>query len=186
MTATSERESLLGSAWKLKAVVEEKDQQNAEALRALEQSVHHYRQAEDLALKCGADNLFYPAMNAMAVELRLGFLQGTPAALARDRVAATRQSLEAKTARDPDFWSAIGLAELQLLEALAAGQLTRALPATLERWRDLKARVNATWMWDSVLKQARFTVEPYRNQAALREKKAADDLLNELAKLAAG
>lgn len=48
------------------------------------------------------------------------------------------------------------------------------------------ARVNATWMWDSVLKQARFTVEPYRNQAAAPEKKAADDLLNELAKLAAG
>ena len=63
---------------------------------------------------------------------------------------------------------------------------TRALRSLIAEFSDLKARVPARTMWDSVHSEARFTLEPYLGIASAAEKKAASALLDALAAMAAG
>lgn len=211
---TVERESLLGSAWKRLAMLESRRNAKpnaspaangkrgakgrkkshadvhgnghgtSEVASALSHAFKHYRNAERLAIEHSADNLYYPAMNAIAVELRLAFESRAPISLDPDRVAAVRQSLLAKTTRDPDFWSVAGVCELHLFEALSNRGLARSLQPILTSFRDLNNRVNAPWLWNSVAAQARFTVAPYGELASGPEKLAARQLLDELSTMA--
>jgi tetratricopeptide (TPR) repeat protein len=181
---TVERESLLGSAHKRAALLYAKRRNAAAELASLRASAIHYAQAEEQARRSGADNLFYPAMNAIAVELRLALAQRQPIVLDAQRVSALRRSLQAKVERDPDFWSVAGVGELAMLEAMAGGRLAQVRDRVIAQLRDLAARVPAAWMWDSLLAQARFTLEPYARQSRADEKQAANTLLNELATLA--
>ena len=52
--------------------------------------------------------------------------------------------------------------------------------------RDLKSRVPAAWMWDSVYNEAQFTLLPYVAFAGGDEKRAAGELLDALKAMAAG
>jgi hypothetical protein len=72
-----------------------------------------------------------------------------------------------------------------VLTALAAGQLADAAPALVDAFGNLKARVPAPGMWDSVHADARFTLEPYGGIASAAEKKAAAALLDALQAMAA-
>ncbi len=181
---TVERESLLGSTHKRAALLHAKRRDHAAELAALRASSTHYAQAEAQARRTGADNLFYPAMNAIAVELRLALAQRQPIVLDAARVSGVRHSLQAKVERDPDFWSVAGVGELAMLEAMAAGRLADIRARVIAQVRDLAARVPAAWMWDSLLAQARFTLEPYARQSRAAEKQAAHALLAELTTLA--
>ena len=121
----------------------------------------HYGNAERLAREANADNLFYPAKNGISAELRLAFLERRPAELAVDRMRAVQESLARASSERPDFWSVVGQIELRVLVAVAAQQLAGESAALIAEFSDLKARVPARTMWDSVHSEARFTLEPY-------------------------
>ena len=198
---TVERESLLGSAYKRLVMIEGRaagpesaarrgrahgDAAAGERLEALRKMALHYGNAERLARAADADNLFYPAKNGISAELRLAFLERRPAELAVDRMRAVEESLARAATERPDFWSVVGQIELRVLEAVAAQQLADALPALIAAFSDLKARVPAKSMWDSVHAEARFTLEPYQGIASAAEQRAAGALLDALAGMAAG
>jgi len=178
---TVERESLLGSAWKRLVLASS----GAAAEQALQKMATHYGRAEALALAQGAPNLFYPAMSAIAGELRLAAMGGRAgAAIDAARFAAARQSLQAAATTAPDFWSVVGGVELQWMEAVAAGALAKAQAAVSAGFDDLAQRVPAPHLWRSVRDQALFVLEPYAKAAGGAEDKAARALLKQLDTLA--
>ena len=81
------------------------------------------------------------------------------------------------------FWSVVGLPELATLEALAAGDLARQLPAITAVYEDLHQRAGTAWMWASVADQAGFVLPRFAAgkgpQAA-----AAQELLQTLRRFA--
>jgi tetratricopeptide (TPR) repeat protein len=176
---TVERECLLGSAFKRLTIVEHRNGNQKEAVHALSQMVEHYGCAETIARKTGAENLFYPAMNCLAAELRLGALKEPPSlpTFEEARVRIIRDSLTRVSNSQPDFWSLAGLIELDMFVVLAKGNLADALPRILDAHRQLRERVSAPFLWDSVAAQARFTLEPYLKAAENAEASAARELL---------
>ena len=96
-----------------------------------------------------------------------------------------RESLERAATEQPDFWAVVGQIELRVLIALAAQQLSGVAPVLVDEFQNLKARVPAPGMWDSVHSEARFTIEPYLGIASAAEKKAATALLDALKAMAA-
>jgi CHAT domain-containing protein len=185
MKTTAERESLLGSAWKLLMMVENRARRRAAELQALKAVARHYAAAEALEIAAGSNQVFYPAMNGIAAELRLAFLQRRAPVLADARVAIVGDSLQAAATANPDFWCVAGQTELRMLQALARRELAGALRSLLDDFQDLRLRVPAPWMWDSVHKQARFTLEPYQAVAGTAERRAAVELLKVLKAMAA-
>src|SRR5690606_3680793 len=186
-----ERYSLLGSAWKRIAMIAAREgEPGEESVRetdALRQMLEAYGRAEELARTTSAANLYYPALNRIAAELRLAFLKGRLPSLDDARLAQARESLESQARHAPDFWSVAAQAELRLLEALAAGRLADAVPDIEAAWEDLNGRVPAPHCWDSVEAQARFVLSHYPRVKAGREaaeKKAAQRLLGMLGRYA--
>jgi CHAT domain-containing protein/surfactin synthase thioesterase subunit len=178
---TVERESLLGSAWKRLAMVDD-GQPGQDALRHM---VEHYARAEALAREQGATNLFYPIMNAMAGELRLAALRGQlGVALDGARVGAARQSLQDAVSRAPDFWSVVGLVELQWMQAVADKRLAAARASVANAFEDLAQRVPSPHLWKSARDQARFVLLPYAAAAGGAEAAAAKAVLKQLDALA--
>ena len=182
---TIERTSLLGSAYKRLTMVEWRSGRKGEAGKALKAAVAHYAAAEGMARKAGADNLFYPAKNCISCELRASFLDSGTVSISEERIRDVRESLRKAATDNPDFWSVVGQTELRILSALAAGNLASAEPAVTDTLRELKARVPATGMWDSVYNEAQFTLEPYQALASGDEKRAAGELLAVLKGMAA-
>jgi len=107
------------------------------------------------------------------------------AELAVDRMRAVQESLARAASERPDFWSVVGQIELRVLVAVASKCLAAGVGELVADFRDLKARVPARSMWDSVNSEARFTLEPYEASAAPAEQAAAKALLDALAALAA-
>jgi hypothetical protein len=178
---TVERESLLGSAWKRLAMIDE----GKAAQEALRHMVEHYARAEVLGRDEGASNLFYPIMNGMAGELRLAALRGqTGVELDGARVGAARQSLQDAVNRAPDFWSVVGLVELQWLQAAAAKRLAAARDSVAEGFEDLAQRVPSPHLWKSARDQAHFVLLPYAAAAGGAEAAAAKAVLKQLDDLA--
>jgi len=194
---TVEREALLGSAYKRLVMIESRADAPARGARSRSQATAgdrlaalramalHYGNAERLAREANADNLYYPAKNGISAEIRLAFLERRPAELAVDRMRAVQESLARAASQSPDFWSVVGLIELRVLEAVAAQRLADTSGALIAEFSDLKARVPARAMWDSVHSEARFTLEPYLGIASAAEKRAAAALLAALAEMAA-
>jgi tetratricopeptide (TPR) repeat protein len=159
---TIEREGLLGSAYKRLTMVESRAGRVPEAKAALDAAVAHYGASEALARKAGADRLlFYPAKNGISCALRAAFLDQRTQTVAAARFKSVADALQQAASDEPDFWSVVGLTELLILQALADGRLAPALPGALASLHDLKGRVSAAWMWDSVYNEAQFTLEPY-------------------------
>jgi len=203
---TAQREALLGSAYKRLVMLDGRAEQGAHApragrgrrgrggeaasppgdrLAALRAMALHYGNAERLAREANADNLFYPAKNGISAELRLSFLEREPADLAVDRMRAVEESLARAAIERPDFWSVVGQIELRVLVAVAARRLAGESATLIAEFSDLKSRVPARSMWDSVHSEARFTLEPYQGVAGAAEKRAAGALLGALAEMAA-
>jgi CHAT domain-containing protein/tetratricopeptide (TPR) repeat protein len=175
---TSERESLLGAAYKRLTMAEWKAGHQDQAQAALDEMVKHCGVAETMARQSGASNLFYPAKNSISADVRAAFLREELPQLADERIKAVRDSLLKAVAEDPSFWSVVGQTELLILEALGKGQLAAGEPAFSASLRDLKSRVPANWMWNSVYNEAQFTLLPYIDKmAGDTEKRAAQRLL---------
>ncbi|HKX43917.1 MAG TPA: CHAT domain-containing protein, partial [Burkholderiaceae bacterium] len=186
---TIERAALLGSAYKRLTMIEFEAHRNAPAEQALASAIGHYAAAAAEARREAASHLFfYPAKNAISCEMRAALLAQRVPAIAAPRFQEVRESLRQTAEAEPDFWSAVGQIELRVLEAECAGGLAAEVAAIVEKLRDLKARVPATSMWDSVHTEARFTLEPYRAlvKAGSPEHRAAGSLLAELKAMAGG
>jgi len=140
----------------------------------------HYGEAEKLARENKDDNPYYPAANRIAAELVLGFGKPNRSGLDAAEIAAVRESLAKKMGEDPDFWSAVGLTELKIYEALADRKLATALPGILSDLTRMKDRVIAPRMWDSVYDQGEFVFSPYVKAAGVAEQEAARKLLARL------
>jgi hypothetical protein len=98
---------------------------------------------------------------------------------------AVEESLARAAVERPDFWSVVGQIELRVLVAVAARRLAGESATLIAEFSDLKSRVPARSMWDSVHSEARFTLEPYQGVASAGEKRAASALLAALAEMAA-
>jgi hypothetical protein len=81
---------------------------------------------------------------------------------------------------NPAFWSAVGLTELKIYEALADRNLATILPAILPDLSRMKDRVIAPRMWDSVYDQWEFIFSPHIKAAGLADQEAARKLLAQL------
>lgn len=147
--------------------------QAAVVVAALEQSSSYYERGAAIAEEADADNLFYPLLNQIAVDARLG------RKISAKDLASARASLEAKVARDPDFWSVIALLELRIYEAAAARELAKRLPNLLQEIADLRAHSASSRQWDSVRWQADFVLGPHADRADLpaAERDAAQKVL---------
>ena len=157
---TSERESLLGSAYKRLVMVDVVEAKNS--TRSLKGMEKHYRRAESLARTGKLANIYYPALNRMAAELILKGRRSTWAGFDVKYVTAVRQNLESHMAHDPDFWAAVGLIELRVYEAVAAKNLAATVSAIQAQYQELYARVSARRMWGSVADQLQFLAQAYK------------------------
>ena len=113
---------------------------------------------------------------------------GGPAAGAfgPDTLDRVRQSLQARQAGDADFWGTVGMIELQLYEAMAAGALAEVLGRLVPLYEDLRARVQAPGLWGSVADQATFVLSRWQRGRPQAERRAAEALQKMLQGFAAG
>ena len=183
---TVERESLCGSAWKRRAQVEALAGNAAAEADAIARMRKRYESAWTLARGTGERELYYPGLNRIATELVTdagspGWPGFDPAAL--DEV---RAALQARMDDDPEFWSAVGLIELRLYEAVARGGLAAERAWLEHEYIDLHNRVGSEWRWASANDQLRFVLSRYGARAAAAEREASDALAGLLESYARG
>lgn len=179
-----ERESLCGSAWKRKAMLEALAGKPRDEIKAIARMKLRYEKAEFLARRGQDPQLFYPALNRVAAELIVAGGKRGWKGLDAAAIGAIRQNLAAKLRDDPDFWSAVAQTELRVYEAVARGDLAGDQASILREYDDLHRRVKAPWMWASVYDQARFVLPKYGARATPKEQKAVKAVLTRLATLA--
>ncbi|HSM21254.1 MAG TPA: CHAT domain-containing protein, partial [Rubrivivax sp.] len=184
--ATVERCSLIGSAWKRLAMLEQRAGNAAAARVALHAAARGYGQAEALAAAAGSADLFYPALNRMAFELVAHGGEKRWRGLDPARTQAVRQSLAQRTQTDPDVWSCVGQLDVELYEALAEGRLAASLASLAEGYANIHARLNASKAWRTVADQTRFVLEPVLARTRGKEHEAAQALLDQLLGYAQG
>jgi hypothetical protein len=176
---TVERENLYGSAFKRLAMIAVEAGDAVAERDAITGMKLHYGRAEEIAKAVKAPNLYYPAMNRMAADLAL--LEGHDTAVPPGDVAAARESLVAAALKEPDFWSVVGQTELSMYEALFARTLSEQLAALTAEFTRLYERVpRARRNWSSVYDNATFVLHKYRKHAPRAERKAAEELLEQL------
>jgi len=182
MQATVERELLLGSANKRLALVEP----GAAGIDAASRSAQHYQRALEMVRAGLGGDLYYPAVNTIAADLRVRVQRGAAAApLDAAAVEAARHGLQARLASTPDFWALAGPIEMRWLDAVSRHRLAEARPTIEQAFVELAQRAPARRMWASVHDQARFVLEPYAAKAGGAERAAALALLKQLKALAA-
>jgi CHAT domain-containing protein len=174
---TTERASLVGSAYKRRALVNLAAGKPSQVDRDLELMSKSYAQAQSLAERAGASDVFYPAANCLVAEVALNAGKGRWRSLDAPRVKIIEESL---ASGEQDFWTVVGDTELKLYNALAKRRLA-SLGAKLEKaYADLHRRVSSTRMWGSVYDTACLTLPMYAGRATARERKAAQALLAQL------
>ena len=170
-----ERETLLGSAYQRLSQLEGVAGQRRAQQAAAADMARHCARAEDLARRTGHSQFFYPALDRLAAELVAHGHQKNWGGLDVQAVQAVRQGLQMQCRDSPDFQSVVGLPELGVIEALAAGQLAQQLPVILAAFADLKHRAGTPWMWASVADQHDFLL-PSFSQGASAQARAARQL----------
>jgi CHAT domain-containing protein len=177
---TMERASLIGSAYKRRALVSAAAGRRGRVRQDLRRMQAAYRDAQTLGEKAGAPDVYYPASNRLTAEVALH--AGTPRGRALDRntVAILRKSLQARSETEPDFWTVVGETELDQYEAIAARKLAPARRQLSRAYDDLHKRVTATRMWASVYDTACLVLPNYAARATAKERAAASDLLAQL------
>jgi hypothetical protein len=181
---TMERASLIGSAYKRRALVEGAAGRQAPITRALEQMKASFEVAQEIGRRSGAEDLYYPASNRLAAEVALHAGKKRWRALDRQTAHIVQQSLAGRSRSEPDFWSVGGEIELSQYEALARQKLAPARRRLERAFEDLHRRVTATRMWGSVYDTACLVLPNYAKRASGREKAAAYALLGQLRKFA--
>jgi tetratricopeptide (TPR) repeat protein len=171
LAPTDERASLYGSSYKRLAMLEAKAGRSDAEKKAIEHMLERYTEAETIA-RDKKGTIFYPAMNRIAAQLALSM------PLDPDYVTEVRQSLKSA---EPDFWSVVGQTELDLIEAVAAGALSKTVKDLVDEFKAHYERVENPRWWGSVLDNATFLLSCAAAQA---EFVAAQQLLDLLAQQA--
>jgi CHAT domain-containing protein len=166
---TAERASLRGAAMKRLAMVEEAAKSARGERAAIVAMKKHYEHARAQATDAGAADLFYPTSNIIVAQLALG-----------ERVTGglfdeARESLAAKEATGPDFWSMAEHSNLKLYEAIDKGQVDKRRRTIMAGYGDLATRVGPGSKWASVFTTAAFVLARYLRQVerSKRRKEAA-------------
>ena len=181
---TIERLSLLGSACMRQAALERLAGKQAAERAALTQALDAYGDAETLAKQSTDPELFYPALNRMALQLRLQTDGARKLRWDSEAAALARASIQNKLATDPDFWAHVGLVELRIYESIAAADLASVADGVMDAYRDIGLRVSSSWMWKSVAEQGEFVLIPYSSHRTGAERDAAMAILDLLSQLA--
>ncbi len=159
---TLERESLLGSVHQQQALIERAaGDAQAEAL-AIAQMAAHYQQALTLADQTGHPGFLAPALKLLAARLLAHANARTVPPLDANLVDRVREGLQRLRRDDPDFWSTVGLPELEVYEALAKGELAARLPALVLAYEDLHQRAAAPLLWVPVADQLGFVLDGWQ------------------------
>ncbi len=171
-----ERQSLVGSAYKRMGLILRQAGQAA-ARQAFGTAAESYSAAADMALARQDPELFYPALNGMALAYVVGF--GTPgwAGFAAADLAAVQRSLHAAIGGSPDFWAHAAVIELDMLQALAGRRLAAEREALETRFAMLAERVKSGRMWGSVADNAGLVLGVHAERTQGDEAKAAEALL---------
>jgi hypothetical protein len=143
-----------------------------------------YQQAQELGEKNGTTDLLYPVSNRFSAAVALHAGAGRSRSLDHGTARMLRQTLQAKSATDPDFWSVVGETELDQYEALVARKLAPARSQLSRAYEDLHQRVTATRMWATVYDTACLVLPRYAGNAKGKEKAAAYELLAQLRRFA--
>jgi CHAT domain-containing protein len=181
---TLERASLIGSAYKRRALVNIAAGRQAHVQEDLRQMQAAYQQAQELGEKNGTTDLLYPVSNRFSAAVALHAGAGRSRSLDHGTARMLRQTLQAKSATDPDFWSVVGETELDQYEALVARKLAPARSQLSRAYEDLHQRVTATRMWATVYDNACLVLPRYAGNATGKEKAAANELLAQLRRFA--
>ena len=174
---TAERHSLCGSAWKRLAMIEQRAKDPQAEQAALQVATDCYARAEALTLAEGLGNVFYPALNRMALELATRSGQRGWKGFDPAQCAAVRKSLAEKNLDEPDFWSVVGGVEIDLYEAVAQRHLAEHAELLLAAYADLHTRMTGQSDWRSVADQADLVLTPYMQRSNAAEATAARKLL---------
>jgi hypothetical protein len=177
---TMERASLIGSAYKRRALVSAAAGRPRRVPQDLRRMQAAYRDAQALGEKAGDLDVYYPVANRLTAEVALHAGRGRGHALDRSTVANLRKSLQTRSATDPDFWTVVGETELDQYEAIAARKLAPARKSLSRAYEDLHKRVTATRMWASVYDTACLVLPNYASRATGKERAAANELLAQL------
>jgi CHAT domain-containing protein len=178
--ATAERDTLLGSAMKRLAMVEDAAGNHEAERRAVTEMKKHYQRALDRRRKAGRADVYYPAVNVIVAQLAL-----------RERVdralfVEARAGLRATEVEGPNFWSVVGEAELRLFEAIAKKHLNRQKRGLIASYGDVSKRMRGSVQWRAVYDTANFVLSRYRRQSAgaraAAEARASDEILDYLRK----
>lgn len=174
---TMERNTLVGSAYKRRALVDAAGGRQKRIRSDLEQMRDRYRQAQVVGRQSGAADLYYPASNLLAADVALNAGTARWRGLDPETVGIVQKSLTAKSASDPDFWSVAGEIELRQYRALARKTLASEHTHLDKAYQDLHKRVTATRMWASIYDTAALVLPNYAARATGAEKAAANELL---------
>lgn len=179
---TLERLSLLGSAYKRRAMIEREQVPIGNVLNSLQKMIECYERAVDVGQSSCPDNVFYPALNLVAAQCAMEVCQGKGIKLSAHLVTTLRQVLMDKARDDPDFWSVAGLIELCVYEALSLGTLGEDSPTILAAYKDLHTRIPDQSRWGSVLDQMWFVLHGslFSGSGRQKEREAALELLDQV------
>jgi len=174
---TLERHSLRGSAWKRLALLERRAGDARAEQKAVVEAAAAYREAETLAGAQGHPELFYPGLNRMGLELVAALGDRGWKGFDADSAATLRHSVETACEADPDFWSVVGLVELELYHALAAHGLAQRGAAMEAGFASAHNSMPSAEPWRTVAEEAEFVLVPYAQAVGGVEGQAAHRLL---------
>ena len=177
---TVERCSLLGAAWKRLASLEALVQDSAAKQTALQEAVKQYRMAERMAMDSRLPYAYAPAINRMAIEFVANIGNRRWGGFDEDATAALRRSLQAQLRDAPDFWVLLCCIKVDLLQAVARGNIASVSVELTDRFADLNGRSSSRWLWASAGELARFILQPYLALAKGKERHAAQALVDVL------
>jgi hypothetical protein len=168
---TVERLSLLGSAYKRKALISGSDRR-----KSLEQMRECYGKASDRQLAKNKRVDPYPMVNWLTAELTLAWqnrerrIPLTDVEAFKKGLYDCRLELESALKRGPDAWMKIGLCDLDLLEALCEEKLDdEALARILQGYREVR-KMASPREFESVLDQFDFLEEMSGKDTELAKK----------------
>jgi hypothetical protein len=175
---TMERESLVGSAYKRLALIDEAAGRRRQVEPHLRQMKAAYQRALIIGRRNGETDLYYPASNCLAADVALNGGRRGWRGFDPEILESVRRSLKAKSSHEADFWSVIGEIELRQYEAIAARRLGSGHRTFVKAYQDLYKRAKAVRMWASVYDTACLVLRNYAVRASAREEGAANGLLD--------
>ncbi len=177
---TVERLSLCASAYKRLSLLERRAGNTTAEQAAVAKAATTYAEAEQLAGNTPVTDLFYPGLNRMATELLHALGDKAWPGFGDEATAVVRESLQAKTRDDPDFFSMVGAIDVELYGVLARRELAAQGGGFANAYADLYTRVSSPALWGSVADQAEFVLVPYAAAVGGAEGAAASALLEAL------